>query len=755
MKNALNPNKIQARYIFRNYYRIVYLAFGIIFLITLGLAYLQYVSHIEREKQSIGRYLQQNVSQLNNISTKSNSYLQMIRAYAENYLNQPKQQYSHPFFEYFLYDAANDYFHLDSLPQSIPLAEKSNLTGLNNFQKFSEAQKTHLQMALHLTPLLRKVKEEIKNSLLTYYYGDNQILFVNLYPYLHSSVFKVQPHYRQLAKEIYQNTYPAKNPTRNLAWTKIYVDEAGNGLMVSATLPVYKQDEFYGYVGVDLTLDSLNQAIKSAQRNKGELFIINREKQVLAHPRLVSSKDKKVKTLGEVLPNNLKSVEKSIFDANLNKPISSFENSQFIVYQELIPNTDWHLIYVLEKSAIYRELFNEIGLWLVFIVLMVFFILFTTLYFTRKYFIHPAAQLIQHLQNEQDNQPAHYGSVPLVWQNWFEVISHTFAENRQVLDNLKLANEELEQKVQERTLEIKTKNEELMASHEELKAGNEELSQQYEELERQREELRAKNIIIERQYLELKHINEELESRVLERTQQLTETNQSLIDQNNQLEQYAFITAHNLRSPVARVIGLVSIFDEKNINNPDNQLIIEKLGIAAEELDAIIKDLNIVLDVKKRTQEKIEKIKIKDIFVEVTRNLQREIQINEAQIKADFSEIEEVMFVKPYLRSIFYNLLSNALKYRSPERAIIVEVKTYLSDSYIILEVKDNGLGFNLKAYQNKVFQIYQRFHSHVTGKGMGLYLVKIQVESIGGKVELESVLNEGSIFKILIPNQA
>jgi signal transduction histidine kinase len=727
--------------LFRNYYRIIYVSFAVILLITLLLTFFQYQAYKNHEQQQINHYLEQSQSRFNIFIERAAGYLDQMRGFAEGYLQRPALAYRHPLFTALQYQPKKDFFHLDSLPADFPKAENSNLTGLGNPQQYTAKAQENLHMSLHLTPMLRKIIQKIPNSRLAYYFGNKEALFVNIFPHTPSAVYRVQPHYWQLHYDIYYTVFPKYNPQRGPTWTKVYVDEAGNGLMVSVMLPVYKKDEFFGFFGVDLTLDSLNKITRSVQRNKGELFIINSRQQVLAHPTRVSSKDTIIKSLTQILPISLKDKAKTHFSERHKLQ----ETTDYYIYRQAIPQTDWQLVYLLKKSDLQQELFMQLGLWLLFMVLLVLLILLITALFTQRYFIRPAEQLIKHIQQEQDNErEAYKGYIPSVWRKWFELVSHTFAQNRLALQMQQELNVNLENLVLERTTEIQAKNEEITA-------GNEELMQQFEELEQSREELSLKNNIIEEQNHALQKAKLELEKRVEERTLQLTEINQSLIDQNNQLEQYAFITAHNLRAPVARIIGLMNIIDKENLHTPENLLYMDKLAISAEELDMIIKDLNVVVDVKKHTQEKIETIELQPILAEVLQNLEKEIDTNQAIIKSSW-QVATVPFVRPYLRSIFYNLISNAIKYRTLEHIPEIEISTETVGDFTLLQFKDNGLGFDLGNYQNKVFQIYQRFHSHVAGKGMGLYPVKIQVESIGGRIELESTLNEGSTFKIYIP---
>jgi hypothetical protein len=122
-------------------------------------------------------------------------------------------------------------------------------------------------------------------------------------------------------------------------------------------------------------------------------------------------------------------------------------------------------------------------------------------------------------------------------------------------------------------------------------------------------------------------------------------------------------------------------------------------------------------------------------------------------IDSDFRQAPIVYTVRPILTSILYNLISNAIKYRSPLRPLLLKIKTRKENGLVTLEVSDNGLGMNLAQFSRSIFGLYKRFHTHTDGKGLGLYLVKLQIESLGGNVEVASELDIGTTFKVSFPD--
>nr|WP_236676273.1 ATP-binding protein [Chryseolinea lacunae] len=118
-------------------------------------------------------------------------------------------------------------------------------------------------------------------------------------------------------------------------------------------------------------------------------------------------------------------------------------------------------------------------------------------------------------------------------------------------------------------------------------------------------------------------------------------------------------------------------------------------------------------------------------------------------VHTDFKEAPFVYTIRPFLHSILYNLASNAIRYRSPQRPLLLDVKTTLHRGSIRIAVSDNGLGINLDQFGKNLFGMYKRFHTHVEGRGLGLYLVKTQVEALQGTIVAESELNKGTTFTI------
>jgi ligand-binding sensor domain-containing protein len=302
--------------------------------------------------------------------------------------------------------------------------------------------------------------------------------------------------------------------------------------------------------------------------------------------------------------------------------------------------------------------------------------------------------------------------------------------------SMKLLNRRLEVQVQKRTEQLAQQNEELIQSQEEIAAQRDVVSAQNAELQKAR-------LIIESQNNDISLRNESLEAEVEERTRDLVEYNQ-------QLEQFAFISAHNLRAPVARILGLGNIL-EINSNDPDEtRTIIEKMVYTSQELDRVVRDLNTVLEIRRNSNSTITPIDLKEEVRLIKINLEKEISDTKTKFIEDFSKGVTLWAAKPYVDSILLNLIGNAIKYRHPARTPVIKIRSEVTDNQFNLTIQDNGLGMDVNLYKDKIFTLYNRFHLHIEGKGLGLYLVKTQLTAMGGKIEVESKVNEGTAFHLV-----
>lgn len=304
---------------------------------------------------------------------------------------------------------------------------------------------------------------------------------------------------------------------------------------------------------------------------------------------------------------------------------------------------------------------------------------------------------------------------------------------------IQLQNDDLEHRIEERTQELKQKQEEVLQQNEELNAKNEKL------IEAQ--------TIIEEQNILLRKYNDDLENQVTTRTNDLQQSNQELAQNVQQLEQYAFMTAHNLRAPVARLLGLTNLLElSPEADKEEWVMILSKIKEEGNSLDAVIKDMNAIIQLRSASDIELEWVNIEEKVNQVKRILKNSIAVSKVEIILDTGSFSEIKSNPTYIESILYNLISNAIKYKAPGDFSFIEIKTEQLEENLVISVRDNGMGIDLQKYGNQLFGMYKRFHPHIEGKGLGLFLVKSQMSILGGDVKVESTPGLGTTFKLLFP---
>ncbi|RDV14415.1 PAS domain S-box protein [Pontibacter diazotrophicus] len=231
--------------------------------------------------------------------------------------------------------------------------------------------------------------------------------------------------------------------------------------------------------------------------------------------------------------------------------------------------------------------------------------------------------------------------------------------------------------------------------------------------------------------------------------EELSEKNTELQRINNDLDNFVYTASHDLKSPIANMEGLATLLRDilqGNLKHEDMQ-VLDMLQQAVNKLKGTIADLTEITKVQKELQSEVEPLSFENMLQDITTDIDKLIKEADATISTDL-EVKNILYARKNLRSIIYNLVSNAIKYKSPERAPEVRITTYQQAGYIVLEVKDNGLGIK-KEQQHKLFTMFKRLHSHVEGTGIGLYIVKRIIENNGGFIKVESEVGKGTTFKV------
>lgn len=239
-----------------------------------------------------------------------------------------------------------------------------------------------------------------------------------------------------------------------------------------------------------------------------------------------------------------------------------------------------------------------------------------------------------------------------------------------------------------------------------------------------------------------------LENILREKNTRLKSIGSHLKERISQLEEFNQIVSHNMRSPIGNISTLVKFLEEAETEE-EKQEYLDYLKRTSDQLLATLNEIVEVIRIRQNPKVVLERISFEEAFAKVKSMFFGQITETGAEIRTDFKLCPSVVYPPVYLESIFLNLLSNSLKYRSQDRKPVIRFHTYWSGSTQILEVEDNGLGIDLNRHGGQIFKLHKRFHRDTDGKGLGLFMTKNQIESLGGEIHVESVPNQGTKFVI------
>lgn len=223
-----------------------------------------------------------------------------------------------------------------------------------------------------------------------------------------------------------------------------------------------------------------------------------------------------------------------------------------------------------------------------------------------------------------------------------------------------------------------------------------------------------------------------------------------IMRQYRELENFVYIISHNVKAPISTLQGLVDILEPGDAAS--NAEIIVHIGATVDTLDRTIKDLNHALSLKDISEDTFGKVDLEEVMGDIGRLLAQDIRASRAKIEHDFSKAPEAFGVRSYFTNILYNLVLNSIRHGADDRPPHIELRsrpTALGGTEIT--VSDNGKGMALtKERHKKIFDMYGRLSGTSKGRGLGLYLVKTQVETMKGSINVESKPGKGSIFTIV-----
>jgi PAS domain S-box-containing protein len=221
-------------------------------------------------------------------------------------------------------------------------------------------------------------------------------------------------------------------------------------------------------------------------------------------------------------------------------------------------------------------------------------------------------------------------------------------------------------------------------------------------------------------------------------------------NQNNRLRNFTHIVSHNLRSHSSNLSGLINLLSVEWPSFKEN-IYFSNLESASKNLMDVIENLSEIANIQTDDQKKYIEIDINNSIKKVISSIYGIAHSAGVDIRFEPQDTLTVIGDHTYLDSVILNLLTNAIKYKSDKRASFVQITITQEGEFVCLKVSDNGLGIDLERQGRKIFGMYKTFHKHPDARGVGLFLTKNQVEAMGGKIEVESKVDEGTVFKLLL----
>lgn len=221
-------------------------------------------------------------------------------------------------------------------------------------------------------------------------------------------------------------------------------------------------------------------------------------------------------------------------------------------------------------------------------------------------------------------------------------------------------------------------------------------------------------------------------------------------EQNERLLNFAHIVSHNLRSHAGNITMLLKILEESQ-SETEKEEVIGYITKASDSLMETVLNLNEVISIQTNKNLQNTEIGLRDYIERALRSISGEIQRYKVKINNLVPDRIRIFYNAAYMESILLNFLTNAVKYRHPDRIPEITLSATYEKNRLILSIEDNGLGIDMNRYGEKLFGMYKTFHNNRDAKGIGLFITKNQVEAMGGKIEVESRLNLGTTFRIIL----
>lgn len=219
-------------------------------------------------------------------------------------------------------------------------------------------------------------------------------------------------------------------------------------------------------------------------------------------------------------------------------------------------------------------------------------------------------------------------------------------------------------------------------------------------------------------------------------------------EQNKRLLNFSYIVSHNLRSHTSNIESIISLIDSADSEEERNEMM-KLLKSVSNSLDDTMIHLNEVININTNISLVIEPLNLNQYINKAKEVLSEQIKLNEVSFIVDVPETALVNYNSAYLESILYNLISNAIRYKHPERKPVITIKLVKKRDKDVIEISDNGIGINLEKNGNKIFGMYKTFNNNPDARGIGLFITKNQIDAMGGTITVDSTPKVGTTFKI------
>ncbi|MEW6669055.1 MAG: ATP-binding protein [Thermodesulfobacteriota bacterium] len=606
-------------------------------------------------------------------------------------------------------------FHMDDLQPSLTRDRVGNLTGLGPIKTSDVAFRRELCMALNLNPDFRSISKAIKDAAWVYYTSASN--FINIYPWVSSKKFRFSK--ELLSHEFFLLGLPENNPKQTLFWTEVYVDEYGKGLMTTCAAPVYDDGRFLGTVAIDLTVDFLNTNIRQFRIGKGEMFLVNNRNQLLAHPLMITSKDRNTKPMDLAFPEDLRAHLNDIVRVQENR-IAALDG--YRVMRRKLSHAPWTAFYVEAEPSEVKAFVQMLGVGPLVLMAGLLMVVIAILTVTHRHFVIPSGKLVDFImaRSRRDHSRPH-DDVPSVWRPWFQAIESAFKENEELTERIRKQNEELEIRVAERTARLEEANLKLRIEIEEHKQAEEEKERLQTQLER--------------------------------------------AHKMEAIGMLAGGVAHDLNNVLSGLVSypqllLMQIEPESPLRNP-----IRTIQKSGERAAAIVQDL---LMLARRSVPTREAVNLNEIIEDYLKSVEFESMRSHcahAEVRTDLEKgLLSILGSRLHLSKCVMNLVTNALE-AMPEGGTvrISTANTYIdrpirgfdnveSGDYVVFTVEDTGIGISTED-QDRIFEpFYTKKVMGRSGTGLGMAVVWGTVKDHNGYIDVQSTPGKGTLFRLYFP---